>query len=530
MKLKYLTLAIISLQTPAFAQTEPAASPAEPAVPPVAVEDSTEEAPETPAEDADSPSNPEATSPTRPSPEPNEVSASQVTPEQPQTGMSGRAEVKPQASEPEEAEPAPEEAPAIEVPVIEAPVAEAPPPEPGATINRRPAGEEELMAPHAVNLEKITFDPGTGLTFKSQDESFKMAIRLRIQFRDELESEKDGGLSTMTNTFGIRRARLQFKGNIFSKYVKYKAEFALSPRDLSLQGGATKYTPLLSWYTDFTYLRDLSLRVGQYKLLYSRQRVVSSGDQEFVDRNIAQNEFNLDRDIGVHLFSKDLLGLDLFRYYLGVSIGEGRDVYEAEDTSSGQESHQYLARIEVLPFGDFEDYSEVDFERLDKFRLSFGAAYAYLQNGSRSRGYRGDDFADEGSVKYHNATADVMIKWAGMTIFSDFFYREGKRTEAIALGDEEGNLPRNGLGGSVQVGYLIPTIPLGVGVRYGGVSTAGFDSNETALSDSQELGATVGWYMAGHNLKLQADYFHTWGDDFSTNAIDRARIQLQVAY
>ncbi len=411
-----------------------------------------------------------------------------------------------------------------------APVVEAPPPEPDATINPRPAGEEELMAPHAVNLGKVAFVPGDGLTFKSEDESFAMAIRLRIQFRDELTSEDVDGVETLTNAFGIRRARLQFKGNIFSKYVKYKAEFALSPRDLSLQGGSTRYTPLLSWYTDFTYLRDLSLRVGQYKLLYSRQRVVSSGDQEFVDRNIAQNEFNLDRDIGGHLYSKNLLGLDLFRYYLGLSIGEGRDVYEAESVSSGQVSHQFLGRVEVLPFGDFEDYSEVDFERLDKFRLSFGAAYAYLKNGARTRGYQGSNFADDGTVNYHNATADLMIKWAGMTVFSDFFYREGERTEPIASGDEDGNLPRNGWGGSIQVGYLIPTIPLGVGLRYGGVSAAGFDTNETALSDSQEVGATAGWYMAGHDLKLQADYFHTWGDDFSTNAIDEGRIQLQVAY
>lgn len=399
-----------------------------------------------------------------------------------------------------------------------------------AAINPRPPGEEELLAPHPVDPESITFKPGTGLSFKSQDEKFVMAIRLRIQFRDELTSEGENGDKTLSNAFGIRRARLQFKGNVFSKYIGYKAEFALSPRDLSLQNGATAYTPLLSWYTDFTYLRDLSLRIGQYKLLYSRQRVVSSGDLEFVDRNIAQNEFNLDRDIGALFYSKDFLGLDLFRYYAGASIGEGRDVYEAEEVDGQIASYQLLSRLEALPFGDFEDYSEVDFERLNKVRLSLGVAYAYLKNGTRTRGYQGSLFADDGTVDYHNATADLMLKWAGMTIFSDFFYREGHRNTVVAPDDEEGNLARNGLGASVQVGYLIPKLPIGFGVRYGGVTPAGFDADETAIQGTQDVGATFGWYLAGHDLKLQADYFHQWSDSFSENAVDEGRVQLQVAY
>ena len=60
-------------------------------------------------------------------------------------------------------------------------------------------------------------------------------------------------------------------------------------------------SPLLSYYLEFDYLRDLTVRVGQYKIPFSRQRVISSGNQQMVDRSIANGEFNLDRDIGIDI-------------------------------------------------------------------------------------------------------------------------------------------------------------------------------------------------------------------------------------
>ncbi len=403
-------------------------------------------------------------------------------------------------------------------------------------INPRPVGDKERLGKHPFDAESSYYKPGTGLVLESKDGAFSMAPRLRIQFRDELEfSEDDAGDPVTTHAFGIRRARLQFKGHVFDKNFKYKAEFALSPNDLSMREGVPHRTPLLSWFTEFTHLRDLSLRIGQYKLLYSRQRVVSSGDQEFVDRTTAQNEFNLDRDIGFHFFSDDLLGLGIFKYYTGFTIAEGRDSFERELISGGQtqNSWQYLARVEVLPFGDFKDYSEVDFERENRVRLSVGAAYAHTENGTRDLGYQGDTFTDGGTVDYENVTVDALLKWAGLTVFAEYFYRNGQRGSAALdpqdAGPDDVFLSRDGLGGSLQAGYLLPRLPVGVGLRYSEVGRGPFDETESSITDEHEAGGTLGYYWAGHPLKLQADYFHLWSDEADEQA-DRIRVQLQVAY
>lgn len=415
--------------------------------------------------------------------------------------------------------------------------AEAPAEQVPRRLNPLPEGEEELLGKHPVDWDSATFKPGTGLSFTSKDDLFSMAIRARIQFRDELDVSQgefvgdDGGTTTGTmteNTFGIRRARIQFKGYAFGENNRYKAEFAFSPNDLGFDGETVSRTPLLSYFAEFTHLRDLSLRIGQYKLLYSRQRVISSGDLAFVDRSLAQNEFNLDRDIGFQFFSEDLFGLEMFKYYAGATLGEGRDAWQNENFTSGDGGYQYLARLEFLPFGDFNDYSEVDFERLDKVRMSVGAAYAYLDNGSRTEGYMGDPLPDDGVIDYHNAAADVLMKWAGLSFFGEFYYRNGHRGQPVDISNPA-NIPRDGVGYTAQFDYLLPGLPIGVGARYSGLTSIGDEGTTTSLSTDNELGATVGWFMAGHPLKLQGDYFHFWSDDFS-EVNEQVRVQLQVAY
>ena len=396
-------------------------------------------------------------------------------------------------------------------------------------INPLAPNDEHNLGKHPADSDATYFKPGTGLVIESKDGDFSIAPRLRIQLRDELSIDED----ETTNTFGIRRARLQFKGHAFGKHNKYKAEFAFSPKDLSFKDGTPGRTPLLSYFTEHTQLRDLSIRVGQYKLLYSRQRVVSSGNLEFVDRSIAQGEFNLDRDIGFHFFSKDLGGLDKLKYYTGVTIAEGRDSWESEAIGpDASPSWQYLGRFEVNPFGSFKDYSEVDFKRLNKFRLSIGAAYAMTANGSKDRGYLGDSFTDDGTVTYNNITVDTMAKWAGFTAFGEFYYRDGKRNggiRAAAAGPDDVFLTRNGLGGSAQVGYLLPRLPVGVGGRYSAIGRGGFAANESSIVDEHEAGGTIGYFIAGHPVKIQADYFHIWSDEADT-ASDRIRVQMQMAY
>ena len=273
-----------------------------------------------------------------------------------------------------------------------------------------------LFAKHPLDEDSPAyFKPGTGLVLQSKNKLFMIAPRLRVQLRETVDVVSEvGEPREVEQSFQLRRARVQFKGHVFGEHNKYKLELAFSPRDLGMRDGVVTRSPLLTWYVEFDYLRDLTVRAGQYKIPYSRQRVISSGDLELVDRSLANGEFNLDRDIGLDIRSNDLFGLGgRLRYYAGLYVGEGRDHYEneslvADDAQAG--GLMYLARLEVLPMGDFKDYSEVDFKRSPKPRLSLGAAYAFLDEAKGTRGILGSAPEDGGTTDYHNFTADMLLK------------------------------------------------------------------------------------------------------------------------
>ena len=388
-----------------------------------------------------------------------------------------------------------------------------------------PSGEKELMGSHHVDLETATYRPGKGLSISSSDGKFGLITRLRLQ---KLATFSDATGERAEMGFLLRRARLQFIGNTFGKHNKFKAEFALSPRDLRMtQDGSntiTRESPLLTWYMEFDHLRDLTVRIGQYKIPFSRQRVISSGNQQMVDRAIANGEFNLDRDIGIDVRSKDLLGLGLFRYYLGIYNGEGRSAY-----SNGNSDLMVLGRFEFLPLGMFKDYSEGDHQRLSRPGVSIGVAYAYAPDASGTLVNRGGTHNDEGTTDFHNFTSDVTLKYMGLSLSSEFFWRKGYRDAGPAV-NEDGMLigeerARNGHGWFAQAGYLLPRIPLEFAGRFGRVIAG----KESSLSDGSEAGLAVSYYVGQHPFKLQADAFQLWNDEFS-DGTTRARVQLQLAF
>lgn len=466
-------------------------------------------------------------------PPPEPIAADPVSERQPAEDLPEAVEAPP-AEEPvavqPAATPAPDvakaQAPAAALGTKAAPAAAAEEKEPPNRL--LPPKEAEIMADAAVDTEKVKFKAGKGLSFQSKDKRFAMQIRLRAQMLYTLLNDAGGG--TTEHGLTIRRARLVFGGNFFGEHIKYKTEFGLSPRDMNFRDGAPSQSPIFDWYFEFDKLESLTFRVGQYKVPYSRQRVVSSGDLQMVDRSIANGEFNLDRDVGFDFRSKDFLGWGKLRYYAGVYLGEGRDPFETDDFKLF-----YLGRIEVLPLGLFEDYSEADFERSTKPKLSLGAAYAFVDGAKRNRGILGSTPSDGGTTDYHNVTADLVFKIAGFSATGEFFYRHGQRdfgtaTETDDMGNEVPaplEASRNGVGWFGQAAFLIPRTSLELASRYGQIRRLG---SASGVPVEDELGGALSYYFARHPLKLQLDYFHLWADERLRQGRNQIRLQLQASF
>ncbi|MGB8328746.1 MAG: hypothetical protein WCE62_01365 [Polyangiales bacterium] len=406
-------------------------------------------------------------------------------------------------------------------------VVDAPPPAPVAAAKGRvpadqirPKGEQEMMGDHPVSPGGIRFRPGKGVEINSDDGDFQLRIRVRVQFlytlvRGTLGPREIDEPEELRNDFRIRRARFIFQGHAFGKDNHYKLEIDPTRPD----------SVVLDYYLDFTQKRDIELRIGQYKLSSNRQRVISSGDLQMVDRSAVNAEFSLDRDMAIDIRSRDFLGLDRMRYVLCVGIGNGINNFHFQDFGM-----VYLIRLEYLPLGIFDDYSEADFDRTGP-RLSLGTSYAYFLHAEKQLGMVGAPFVDGGTANYQFGYADLMFKARGFSLISEFALRTGKRIVGDITTDPDGNpiepsRARNGVGWMAQAGYMIPKIRLEFAGRGSIIRAIGSD---TDLQDGYGATFSASWYFFEHPFKIQADVSQEWRNEVFLSGGTTVRIQLQAS-
>ncbi|MEN9799955.1 MAG: hypothetical protein RL653_3652 [Pseudomonadota bacterium] len=346
---------------------------------------------------------------------------------------------------------------------------------------------------------------GKGVTVRSADERFSLSTRVRAQVRGTwLEQEGRDALGAE-----IRRMRLLFQGQFFGPEWEYYVQLGFSNGDTE----PDLRLPLRDAYVTWSGLRDLNVRFGQGKVPFNRQRVVSSSALQFVDRSRTNAELNLDRDVGVQVLSTDLFGLGgRLAYTLGLFGGDGRNRVGTDD------GFLSIARVQWSPFGAFDDFVEGDLDRKENLRLAVQAAAALNRSTRRARSAL-DATYTLGAYDYAHATADVLLKWRGLSIQVEGVYREAVGTKRREDGKGLVETSRSGWGYHAQAGYMVNAHLELVG-RVGQLFPVG---GITAVTRSGEYGGGLNWYVQGHAFKFQADAFWFTGERF-----DRGNPQVRL--
>lgn len=356
---------------------------------------------------------------------------------------------------------------------------------------------------------------GRGGTIRAVDDSASLNIRARIQVRSTLVDNPADSIDT--SEVSVRRARLLFQGSAAGPSLTYYVQLSFS----NLDNEADLRLPLRDAYITWAGNRDLSVRVGQMKVPFSRQRVVSSSALQMVDRSIVVSELNLDRDVGIQVFSRDLFGVGQLGYSVGLFGGEGRN------RLGRAAGFLYTARLEAWPFGAFDDLVEGDLRQGDRLRLAVGASVGYNQNTNRPRSTIGTPYPD-GDFDYRHAGADVVLKWRGWSITSEIMYRQAD-SPARTLATPDAALTivaRPGWGAYVQSGLMVaPRVE--ITGRYSRLQPLDGNVDESLIA-LREYSAGLGYYMQGHDLKVQGDLSDV-GDRVARRHV-QARVQLQMFF
>jgi hypothetical protein len=269
--------------------------------------------------------------------------------------------------------------------------------------------------------------------------------------------------------FTLQRSRLKAKGS-YSEAISWKFE---------LDFGKDQFT-LKDFYFDWG-LGAATVRVGQWKKPFSRQRLTSSGSLQFVDRTANMKAFNADRDVGIGLHN-NIHKSPRFEWALNVFNGLG------PNTVAEQMSPMVVARVGYNHNG-LKGYSEADLEGGD---LRFGVAASVMSD---------LHLAEANLEPEHIAQADFALKAHGFSSVGAVFM----------------NFNDSAVGAHLQAGYL-------VGGKWEPAVRGVYIDSADGLH--QELGFAFSTYVHQHKFKWQSDVSTLLGDEEGLVV----RSQLQLAF
>ncbi len=387
-----------------------------------------------------------------------------------------------------------------------------------------------------------------GFTLETRDGMWKTALQFRFQGRytysrrtdpDSFSDFEDGDKES---TFELRRVRMKVGGHGYKPWIKYYFEMDWQPTRNSGDDATKSGTRLLDWRIDLSKFKWLQFRVGQWKINYNRERVDSSGKQQFVERSIVTSTFTVDRQMGAMVYGHLAPGTWLdSRYYAGVWNGSGRG--EAND----DRNMMYMGRFQWNFLGRDLKWQQSDIKYHEQPAGSAAFA-AYTTRGKCTRWsssgcgtlgfdnsgglpYTKDSAASNGQFRVTGFMEEFAFKWRGLSIQHEYHWKEVRDKN---LNSGVAGYKTNLMGSYAQIGYfphyLIPVIPkpLEIAFRFAFV-----DPNQSAKNDKLKAYTTaINWFFAGHRNKLTLD--GTWftldqpvGKDLNEQQV---RLQWDVSF
>ncbi len=373
-----------------------------------------------------------------------------------------------------------------------------------------------------------------GFRLETRDGRFQTNLQWRAQNRftwpyrsDPRQVSAIDGPSK--SIFETRRMRMKIGGHGFQPWLKYYFEVDLQPTRDTEDGDFESSSRLIDHRIDIAKWDWATLRVGQWKVDLNRERVDSSGRQQFVERSIANRVFTIDRQMGVqlrgHLFKETPADM---RYYVGAFTGEGRG------NSNDDDSLMYMGRLQWNFMGRDLPWRQTDVEYTEKPTGSL--AFAAMTNEGRCTrwsssgcgrldGYTAPALADDGQYEIEQFVQEFAFKYRGFSAQQEYHWK--------TIEDNGTNSESELNGGYAQVGYffhhMFPSVPkqLELAMRYAIVEEPNA-VDRSFDNEREEFTFGANWFMRGHNNKLTLDYSYlTIDDDFLGRDVSDGRVRLQ---
>lgn len=352
----------------------------------------------------------------------------------------------------------------------------------------------------------ISFHKGLG--FNAPDSTFGLNIRLRVQSRALFNFDEQFNTEDIEGR--ISRLRLRFDGYILSEKLTYYLQLSFSRGD---QDWDNTHIPnvVRDAMVYYRFNPKIYIGFGQGKLPGNRERIISSGQQQFYDRSVVNANYTLDRDFGLFGYYNNNAGGIHFNIKGAISTGDGRNQLKTDN------GLMYTGRLEVLPLGKFKkdgDFSEGDLEFEATPKLSIAGGYSVNQKAKRTRGTIGTEIYESRDLS--TFFADMVLKYKGWALSSEFINRSSPQS-AFTFNPEDSTQMAwvtKGHGLNTQLSYCLPNY-WEFALRYA-YSEPDAELRQLTMRDNYYI-VGVNKYIRKHLTKVQASFGYRSQESYNSS-------------
>lgn len=377
-----------------------------------------------------------------------------------------------------------------------------------------------LFLPFQPNAQGVRTTLDNGIHFAAVDSSFSLALRFRVQSRVGFYHFSGPDSDVQEFDLRVRRMRLRFEGFLLNPKFSYHVQlsFSRADQDWDVSNVPNVLRDAMIWYG---IKQGFTIGIGQGKLPGNRQRVISSGEQQFADRSIVNNMLTLDRDVGIFVNYVSDKGYLAYRVKTAITAGEGRNALPSDKGLA------YTARLELLPLGPFSersDYFEGDLLREPRPKLSAAGTLHFNERAKRTGGELGLFLYEPRDL--FSIHLDFLFKYNGWALSSEYLKRSSDKPKTF---DNDLNFRYVYAGQGINTQFSYCTRQMWeLALRHSYLEPQR-DLYDVELKKMQ-YGICLGKYLNKHRVKVQTDltYEHLKNPATTTGAGSGFQWRFQV--
>ncbi|PYM03325.1 MAG: hypothetical protein DMF13_04525 [Verrucomicrobia bacterium] len=362
---------------------------------------------------------------------------------------------------------------------------------------------------------------------------FKLTIGgfIQVNFEDGDVSAFEGrfGSTALKDRFRLRRARINMTGEFAENFdFKIEGDFENSDGISSSRTAFSGTDIFVNWHQ----YPEAQIKVGQWKAPFGLEQLTPDTSLYLIERSLPTGAITPERQLGVQIWGKPLTNVwpeekDLLTYYGGIFNGNGRNI-----SNNDNNNFMYVGRLELMPFKGklFGQDSSLKLggdalnSRDDK-GTNISQTLNLLVNGDGSL----SPFVLPGAAERTAWSVDAWFKLGPFDLIGEYLeeYVDGRTVNGAPPGFA--NFTTNGY--YVQGSYFLIPKKLQAAVRWEDLNP-GQKGNDGIHS----ITGGLNYYIRGDDIKLMANYIHTWSDfrqahpQLGDDQFDEVIMRLQLMF